>query len=193
MGVVIALIIGLAIGASAIFFWQKSKMAAKEEQIREANRQIDRLTQDYESRMQQSIASLQKDYEQESRQKIEAVKKQYNSKFQEIQQSHQAQMQKMQSLESSRDDLSLVKQKYEQQIQDRDRQIYEYEQQIKQLSESLSSQEQEKAVLTDQQANTFNIVEPDEDYLHRQEQLSEEAMEELMQLLDDNPHNQLKN
>jgi chromosome segregation ATPase len=102
-------------------------------------------------------------------------------------------MQKMQSLESSRDDLSLVKQKYEQQIQDRDRQIYEYEQQIKQLSESLSSQEQEKAVLTDQQANTFNIVEPDEDYLHRQEQLSEEAMEELMQLLDDNPHNQLKN
>jgi chromosome segregation ATPase len=184
MELAIGLIIGLVIGSGAIYFWQNSRIAQKDKEIKQANRKVNELEQDYESRMQQSITSLQKDYEDQSRQKIEAFKKQYNSKIQELQQSHQAQIQQIKSLEGSQENLSKVQQDYDRQIEESNRKIREYEEQIQQLTESISLQERVKPTTED----SVKIAEPEEEYLLAQEQLSEEAMEELMQLLDDTPH-----
>jgi uncharacterized membrane-anchored protein YhcB (DUF1043 family) len=184
----IALIVGLIIGAGAIYFWQNSNITAKDKQLEQAKQKFERVEQDYESRMQQTISSLRKDYEEQSRQKIETFKKQYNSKIQELQQSHQTQIQ---SWEGSQANLSSLKQEYDRQIDEYEKQIktyaeqvQEYEGQIQQLNEALSGSGEMPAI----EANDS----PDRDrgdrtYLSAQEQLSEEAMEELMQLLDDTP------
>jgi chromosome segregation ATPase len=184
MQLAIGLIIGLVFGAGVIYFWQNSRIAEKDKEIKQANRKINELEQDYESRMQQSITSLQKDYEDLSRQKIEAFKKQYNSKIQDLEQSHQNQIQQIKSLEGSQENLSRAKQDYDRQIEESNRKIREYEEQIQQLTESIALEQRVQPKTED----SVKISEPEEEYLLAQEQLSEEAMEELMQLLDDTPH-----
>lgn len=185
MEMAIALILGLAIGAGAIYFLFNPKIARKDKQIEQTKQQLDRVEQDYESRMQQTIASLRKDYEEQSRQKIETFKKQYNSKIQELQQSHQD---KMQSLQGSQDNVSSLKQQH-------DRQIKEYERQIKAYAEQIQAYEHQIQQLTEESFPEevalpkieSELDRVDRTYLSAQEQLSEEAMEELMQLLDDTP------
>lgn len=172
----IGIVIGLALGAGALFLVQKSKIDHKDREIKQLNRKIEELDRDYESRMQQNISSLQKDYEQRSNQKIEALKKQY----QEVKQSYEIQIRELE--EKSHKTNLLIQQEYEQKIQDYKQQIQEYEQQLAQVNEALFSQEE---AIADQQTVAFSEI--SKAIFKDEEALSDETMDELLQLLDETP------
>ncbi len=184
MEMAIALILGLAIGAGAIHFWLNPKIARKDKQIEHSKQQLDRVEQDYESRMQQTIAALRKDYEEQSREKIETFKKQYHSKIQELQQSHQAQIE---SLQQSDRNASSLKQQHDREIKEYERQIKAYAEQIQEYERQIQQLTELPFDLTLSEGEESELERVDRTYLSAQEQLSEEAMEELMKLLDDAP------